>query len=460
MCGIALTINGTERETMRMGEAIKHRGYIHGYTQVDKLKVWFSSLPITDVDADMQPFRTGTWVVWLNGYISNYKELAARHKIPMETTCDTELLAKFIDKYGCTRLSELNGFFSVVAYNEKTKEPPTVFTDRYGIKQLYHYKREETTYICSEIKGILAVNQLEISERGAENWLHNLGVMNEHSIYQDVFRIRSVHFPIPKPRQISYHEAKERLSLLLARSLDRNKAPQGIPDGVFLSGGVDSGLLANKLNPDFCFSMDYQDEQFSEIQNIKRNSNGIHLSMICNEKLFNKYKHVAADILDDPKAGSCYTNTALTEFAAKYCTILYSGAGGDEVFDGYTHRYNRPIKDVIRRTDFETQFIHPDITHKEYDWLFLKSVLVVEDRMSGFNTLETRYPLLDNDFVDFALSLPPEYRKDKRILKDISGLDPVVLQGKKRGFSNPYMTNWEWAQFVLNKKRKHEHALD
>lgn len=79
--------------------------------------------------------------------------------------------------------------------------------------------------------------------------------------------------------------------------------------------------------------------------------------------------------------------------------------------------------------------------------------------MAGFHTMETRYPLLDNDFVDFALSLPAEYRKEKRILKDISGLHPDVVKGKKRGFSNPYMNNMEWATFALNKKRKHEHAL-
>lgn len=464
MCGIAVTINGTDEETMRMGKALSHRGRISNIIQVDNIRVWFSLLPITDQTAQMQPYEAGPWLVWMNGFISNYRELASRMKIHMETNCDTELLAHYINKWGVepNRLTDLNGFYSVFAYNTETKQH-VAFTDRYGIKQLYTYQANGTTYIASEVKSLLAVLPLEISESGAEDWIYSLGIMNEHTIYEGVKRVPCLPFHKPGPINISYNQAKERLSLLLAQSMDRNKV-RDMHDGVFLSGGVDSGILARMLNPDFCFSMDYQDEQYSEIENIKKNSKGIHLTLVCNERLFNHFKHVAVDVLDDLKAGSCYTNFALTELASNYCTVLYSGAGGDEIFDGYVHRYGRSIREVIKRTlitdDFTPYIAYPDITHKEYDWKFLKAVLVVEDRMTGYHTMETRYPLLDNDLVDFALSLPPAYREGKRILKDVSGLHPDVVNGKKRGFSNPYMTNFQWATFALNKKRKHEHALN
>lgn len=463
MCGIAVTINGTSEETIQMGKALMHRGRVSNMVCVDDVKVWFSLLPITDQTAQMQPYDAGKWLVWMNGFISNYHELARTFKIPMQSNCDTELLAKFIQKFGVDpeKLSALNGFFSVFAYDMEAQKH-YVFTDRYGIKQLYQYKRGGTTYIASELKSLLAVLPLEISEWGAEDWVYSLGIMNENTIYEGVTRVPCLPFYPIYPINVSYSEAKERLALLLAQSMDRNKV-RDLNDGVFLSGGVDSGILANQLNPDFCFSMDYQDEQYSEIENIKKNSAGVHLSLICNQKLFNTYKHVAVDVLDDLKAGSCYTNFALTELASNHCTVLYSGAGGDEVFNGYVHRYGRPIQEVIKRTLITDDFIpfiaYPITTHKQYDWKFLKAVLVVEDRMTGYHTMETRYPLLDNDFVDFALSLPMDYRTGKRILKDISGLHPDVVAGKKRGFSNPYMTNYQWATFALNKKRKHEHAL-
>lgn len=95
-----------------------------------------------------------------------------------------------------------------------------------------------------------------------------------------------------------------------------------------------------------------------------------------------------------------------------------------------------------------------DISHFEYDLKFLSAVLVVEDRMSGYHTMETRYPLLDNDLVDFALSLPDEYKENKRILKDVCGLHPDVIAGKKRGFSNPYFTNDEWVDFTLKNLKR------
>jgi asparagine synthase (glutamine-hydrolysing) len=463
MCGIAIAINGTDEEVMRMGKALMHRGNISNITKVDNITVWFSLLPITDQTSQMQPYDAGKWVVWMNGFISNYQELARKFKIQLNSNCDTELLAKFIEKEGMypDKLELLNGFFSVFAYDTEAKNH-YAFTDRYGCKQLYKATRGETTYIASEVKSLHAVLPLEISEQGAEDWIYSLGIMNDHTIYEGVKRVMCLPFHHPQPIKISYTQAKDRLAMLLAQSMDRNKV-YNLKDGVFLSGGIDSGILANMLNPDFCFSMDYLDEQYSEIENIKKNSAGVHLSLICNQKLFNTYKHVAVDVLDDLKAGSCYTNFALTELASNHCTVLYSGAGGDEVFDGYVHRYGRDINEVIKRTLVTDDFIpliqYPEITHKQYDWKFLKAVMVVEDRMSGYHTMETRYPLLDNDFVDFALSLPMEYRTGKRILKDISGLHPDVVAGKKRGFSNPYMTNFEWATFALNKKRKHEHAL-
>lgn len=467
MCGIAAVINGSLHEVVRMGNALKHRGIRNNTTEVGPLKVWFSHLPITDQDAPPQPYTSGKWTVWLNGYISNYQDLARAGRIEMQTDCDTELLAKFIDAAAAgsndvqliyKRMKLLNGFFSILFYNQETQSVYAA-TDRYGIKQLYRYTRDETTYIASEVKALLSVLPLEISEAGAEEWIYSLGVMNTDTIYEGVERMNCLPWVKPKQISISYSQAKEELLYRLNNSIQRNEV-KGLKTGVFLSGGVDSGILANRMNPGFCFSMDYQDEQFSEIENIKRNSNGIHHTLICNERLFNEYKHQAADVLDDLKAGSCYTNFALTELASKFCTVLYSGAGGDEVFDGYTHRYDRPINDVIRRTlitdPFHVNRYHsPDlITHKEYDWMFLKAVLVVEDRMAGHHTMETRYPLLDNDFVDFALSLPTEYRKNKRILKDISGLSREVVEGRKRGFSNPYMTNYQWATFALNSKRK------
>lgn len=430
MCGIAAVINGTEYESNLMAHVIRRRGVATSTTSINELTVSFVHLPI--VGEVSQPCKRGRTTIWLNGFISNWKELAAKNLVIAEN--DTEYLAWHIDTG--QDLQELNGFFAVLYYRNGVK----MFTDRYGIKQLYTYKHLGTTYICSEVKGLKALVDLSVDFDGFSDWEHSLGVMNDNTIYKGVQRVECLPFPKPTKIEISYEDAKLKLAFLLKKAIERNLYKGA---GCYLSGGIDSGILAQYA--DYTFSVDYLNE-LSEIDNIKLNTHGIHYTMICNDHFKTEYADKCLNALDDYKAGSCYTNFAIAELASKHCKVMLSGAGGDEVFNGYTHRYNRPIKDVIKRADSEGK--QYAITHKEYDWRYLKAILVVEDRMSGYHCMETRYPLLDNDLVDFALSLPDSYLENKRILKDVSGLHKDVINGKKKGFSNPHFTNQQWIDHV------------
>ncbi len=431
MCGIAAVINGTLEESKKMGRAIRRRGVSVSTKQVNELTVTFTHLPI--VDYVEQPCTYGKTTVWLNGFISNWQELSKRYSVIAQN--DTEYLAWHLEHD--KPKSDLNGFFAVIYYQDGVK----MFTDRYGIKQLYIYKRLGTTYICSEPKGLKAVNDIKVDFHALNDLEYSLGVMTNHTIWAGVERVECLPFVKPDKIEIDYYTAQVELSRLWSKSVQRNKY-NGV-SGVYLSGGIDSGMIAKSLG-DYSFSVDYLDET-SEIENIKLNSKGLHHTLICNYWVNQHYPPETLKALDDFKVGSCYTNFAIAELASKFCRVMYSGAGGDEVFNGYTHRYNKPINEVIKRTDKEGK--QYDISHKDYDWLYLKGILVVEDRISGYHTLETRYPLLDNDFVDFALSLPDEYLQNKRILKDISELHPDVKNGKKRGFSNPYFTNAGWVNY-------------
>lgn len=441
MCGLSICINGTQAEVLTMFGATQHRGNKFSFKNVGNIRSAFTQLSITDQKAPLQPYQIGKYTIWFNGFISNYKELAEKYAIELKTNCDTELLAFLISKGGLNKnlIQQLNGFFAIVVYDGEKLD---MVTDRYGIKQLYKYQKGETTYICSEVKGILAVcPEIKINISAVRDWKHSLGVMTWDTIYQGIERVASFCPPPVEKIDISYENAKLRLGGLLKASFERNKTD--LKSGVFLSGGVDSGILAKEMNPDFCFSMDYQNEGLSEIENIKINSKAIHYTMVHNSDLVEKYVPETLKALDDLKVGSCYTNFALTELASKFCTVLYSGAGADELFKGYAHRYNRPVSDVVKRTKFYSRN-YSSLTHSKYDWLYLRGILVVEDRMAGWHTMETRYPFLDNDLVDFVLSLPEEYLKDKKILKEDSGLDERILNSPKKGFSNP-MSNEEWA---------------
>ncbi len=454
MCGISVVITpeefGYDGQLAKMSKAIESRGMrgTHTVELAQNIYARFEWLPVSP-DNQPQPYKN----MLFNGFISNYRELAAKYDIDLRSDSDTELLGSFLYKFGLEKLDELNGFFAVVWYDHKKKQLHR-FTDRYGIKQLYEYTHEGTTYICSEVKGILAVfPDLPLKPAAVADWKHSLGVMTNDTIYEGIRRVESLPFDCYRDEiNIDYTSAKLQLKKLLEQSFRRNQTKH--KTACYLSGGVDSGILAANL-PDICLSMDYQEKDYSEAELFKVNSHGQHFTRVHNSDLKAVYIPRALDALDDLKVGSCYTNYALAEMAKQLgCRVVYSGAGSDELFSGYTHRYNREIEEVIKRTS-HPKSDYATVWHKQYDWLYLRGILVVEDRMAGAHTLETRYPFLDNDLVDFVLSLPEEFRREKRILKDVAieehWLKPAVAYAKKRGFSNP-VTNEEWVELALAHK--------
>jgi asparagine synthase (glutamine-hydrolysing) len=449
MCGINAVINGSAEDLQLMIASSSKRGVNQKIVEFENAFVCFDWLPITDTNAPYQPYKHGDYTLWFNGFISNYKELAEKYQIHLDSKCDTELLVKFLAKFNYKKINELNGFFAILVFHKI--HGWYYFTDRYGIKKLYEYQHNGKTFISSELKTILNANpQIKIDINALNDFKHSLGVMRLNTIYKNVFRAKSIPFKIPKKQNISYNDAKAKLSELLKKSFERNKKHND--DCVFLSGGIDSGIIAKHMNPKYCFSMDYVDPNFSEIENIKINSTGIHYSMICNQELKNHYMNKLMDVVSDFKVGSSYTNLALTELASKFCKVIYSGAGGDEFFGGYPHRNYKAINQVIKRTKYDSK--QYNIKHFDYDMLFLRGVLNIEDQISGACTMEARYPLLDNDVVDFALSLPFEYLENKRILKDVSGLETEIINSKKKGFSNPYLSNDQWVDYIVEHLKK------
>ncbi|MGE5343214.1 MAG: asparagine synthase (glutamine-hydrolyzing) [Candidatus Omnitrophota bacterium] len=178
--------------------------------------------------------------------------------------------------------------------------------------------------------------------------------------------------------------------------------------------------------------------------------------------------------IEDPRVGQSYPNFYVSRLASKFVKVCLSGTGGDEIFAGYPWRYYRAVmnddfdnyaekyyrywqrlipdsykpkfyqpdiypaiwnyqtKDVFRNV-MESKFLKNPITDpltpEEYvnrslyfeAKTFLHGLLVVEDKLSMANSLETRIPFLDNDLVDFTMHIPVKY-KLKRLL-DIIRMD-------------------------------------
>jgi asparagine synthase (glutamine-hydrolysing) len=157
--------------------------------------------------------------------------------------------------------------------------------------------------------------------------------------------------------------------------------------------------------------------------------------------------------LEEPRVGQSYPNFYVAQLASKFVKVVLSGGGGDELFGGYPWRYYRAVtnddfeqyvdkyylywqrlipnqaikkvfapiwadvKHVWTRDIFRSVFAtHGSAMTRPEDYInhslhfeaktFLHGLLIVEDKLSMANGLETRLPFLDNDLVDFSMKLP------------------------------------------------------
>jgi asparagine synthase (glutamine-hydrolysing) len=206
--------------------------------------------------------------------------------------------------------------------------------------------------------------------------------------------------------------------------------------------------------------------------------------------------------LEDLRVGNCYQNYYAAKLAGRFVKVCLSGAGGDELLGGYPWRYQvaasagsvagfddhyyrywerligdeakprfftHEVWDRLKRREGRGYFdelmadaprvaepanVSSHVTRALWFELntFLPGILCVEDRVSMSHSLEVRVPFLDNDLVDFALTVPNEFKigglgletaAGKQILRRAMAgvLPPETLAEKKQGFSPPD-SNW------------------
>ncbi len=165
--------------------------------------------------------------------------------------------------------------------------------------------------------------------------------------------------------------------------------------------------------------------------------------------------------IEDLRVGQCYPNYYVSRLAGKFVKVALSGAGGDEIFAGYPWRYYRAVSndsfddyaDKYYRywqrlipDSYKPRFFQPDVFPEVWNYqtrdifrhalggvvkdnpreitpedyvnfslyfeskTFLHGLLMVDDKISMAHGLETRVPFLDNDLVDFAMTIPVKYK--------------------------------------------------
>lgn len=311
-----------------------------------------------------QPFSdaSGRYTMVFNGEIFNFKEIETELKdFKPTTSSDTEILLQGFVEWGEDVLGKLNGFFALAIYDKETDEL-FLARDRMGIKPLLVYQDQDALVFGSEMKSLMAFGTPRQIDNESRFLYHQFNYTPFlETIFKNVTELEpgtwmkvggtkstaNTFWSIPKPTaaktNISYEQAQQKLRELMEKSVQRRMISD-VPLGSFLSGGIDSSVIAtlaarhtDKLNT---FSIGYADEplfdetHYAEAVAKKIGSNHT-VFKLSNDDLYADLHHVL-DYIDRPFADSSALPVhILCRHTRKHVTVALSGDGADELFSGY-----------------------------------------------------------------------------------------------------------------------------
>jgi asparagine synthase (glutamine-hydrolysing) len=323
-------------------------------------------LSIIDLSQGQQPMATedGRLVVTFNGEIYNYLELrdeltALGHRF--RTQSDTEVLLHGYRAWGTGLPARLRGMFAF-AIADRGRRELFAARDRFGEKPLMYAQDPRGVAFGSELKVLAALPWVrrEINDESLSAYLclnyvpgtatmlravHRVGPATWHLWTADGAARAGVYWTPPDPRApdlpLSMTEAAEQLEALLDSSA-RLALRSDVPVGIFLSGGIDSSLVARsaaragRLSSAYCLT--FGDASYSEWPRAEATARqlGVPLTEIrigpgALEDFLRLVEH-ADDPLADSSGMAVWT---LARAVARDVKVVLSGDGGDELFAGY-----------------------------------------------------------------------------------------------------------------------------
>ena len=488
MCGI---IGSSEQFNDNNLKLLSHRGPDNsGLFSDEKFSLGHVRLSIIDLSAGNQPFQIGEKILVYNGEIYNFKELREEYQIECQTESDTELLLRLIIKIGLVRtLDIIDGMFAFVVYDLKSE---SLFgaRDRCGEKPFY-YSTAVGFSFASEINALVSIiPNTTLNKTALTTYLEYGSMFQDYSPFNEINELppgnyfiynlkdktldvrrywNSLNF-LKKKQNISLSKAKEKLDKMLYSAVERNLINSDVGCGVFLSGGIDSSLVAyyaSKIKPDITsYTVRFEHSNEEVIAANTASYLGINNQIIdvgfdnVKNDLDNILSFYGSPFFDSSAIPSYYVAKA----ASCYEKVVLSGDGADELFGGYrrhivskhwnlfkllslfgkSHMTNNMDKSqfsyrlarlsrIFSEYDREKQLLRMSVDLFElgnkidlnlgdlktkldeqiafdFNYLLRDELLPKMDIASMRNSLEVRNPFLSKDLVEFGLSLPDDLK--------------------------------------------------
>ncbi len=534
MCGIYGITEKNKKTILDIIKKCSHRGPDGQDTFIsDELTLGHNLLAITSKPNEgKQPwFSERKNILIYNGEIFNYNDLVLRFRdkfIP-KTTCDTELLSWLLDNFSYEEVfTNLIDSMHALAWYNKSKNELVLSRDHAGIKPLYFAFIKPGLIFSSEIKGILSeVNTSNTINREALACTSLLGFnVLRQTIYKGIYKI----FP---GETIIYDLNQKKIkktfrSFVKPHSNKKFKIDEFINNtastiknstlgmrkfGVFLSGGIDSSVVAYELKKhlqnlnSFTNIMDPNEIINGEDHNsdayaanlFSKEYNLNHQEVKITPKIISEYWNETIRFIEEPRYNwnlpmYYFTNKFLSN---KNIVVTMSGDMGDELYGGYSNYFR--IKHMSNKPKTWDEFIRlwmrkfaaPIKLNVKFDYndLFelLKQTLPDEiwnpddiansamaldcitlvpedfftrnDKFGMAFSMEGRFPLSSKKYMEYCLSINSDDKfgssqdHTKQLVKKsyYKTLPKYILDKKKTGWSVP-ITNWLSQQEVVKNK--------
>lgn len=298
MCGITGALNLSantsikQEDLLGMLSMIRHRGPDGiGIYLDERVGLGSARLSIIDLEGGDQPISNEDGTLWVifNGEIFNYVELvpeleARGHRF--STRSDTEVLLHLYEEYGSGFLQHLNGQFAIALW-DSTRRTLLLARDRVGIRPLFYTVHDGKLIFGSEVKALAAFPgiQLEMDPQALAQTFTFWSVQTPATIFKNVLELPPGHFLIVQDGEISLHSywqldfsedlparsSESYLDELESLLIDstRIRLRSDVPVGAYLSGGLDSSIIAaliKQIAPGRLdtFSIAFRDPAFDE----------------------------------------------------------------------------------------------------------------------------------------------------------------------------------------------------
>jgi asparagine synthase (glutamine-hydrolysing) len=378
MCGICGyfgrfdTTAGEQRALDRMTGVMVHRGpdsegrYVNGSAGLG-----FRRLSLVDLTGGHQPLlnENGQLALICNGEIYNHAELRKeliQSGHTFKTRSDVEVILHLYEQCGYDLLNRLNGQFAFALYDSK-KRSLFLARDHFGICPLYYTVARGVFIFASEIKAILQHPWVErsVDLTGLDQVLSFPGLVSPRTLFKDIHSLKSGHYIVvdekgvqtreywdldyPREDEVTYDKTENEYLAELECALEQAvqlRLQADVPVGFYLSGGLDSSLMAaliqkvklkEKLHS---FAIDFEDKSFSEgkyqklvARHVASNHHAITFGW---EEIAGRLERVIHHCECPIKETYNTASFALSECARSTgVSAILTGEGADELFAGY-----------------------------------------------------------------------------------------------------------------------------